>query len=505
AHREAAAHYKTALRYAGMLPAEKRAELLDSYSDECDLIENTTEAKRAQEEALRLWRELGKREREGRAFRRLSEIAFTLSQKLEAEHDLDEAITLLEVLPPAKELAMTYSLKSRLHLYADQFDETIYWGSRAIELAERLRDLETLAHGLTNIGMVEMKHGKQAEGQTKLERSLQLSLAHGFHSHAARAFIDLGVGLSYFRDYKTATRYFDEALAYCAQYDLDYWRTVALGNRALYYIEQGKWAEAEKDILAAENTWRTPIEDVTRARLWLQVRRDGSLSTKELTTAVLLKRDSPLFETAFLVAGLLAEAAWLKEDLTQCRAEAESMFQIACERNLPKQIGYLSYWMWRAGAIAQPPPNAAEPYVMQMAGNWSAAAALWEKYGCPYEQAMALMDGDETAQLTALEIFERLGARPIMEKLRQKMRTEGVRGIPRGPRPTTRENPFGLTSREMEVLACLAKGLSNNAIAKQLSLSARTVEHHTASILQKMGVGSRNEAVALAMKDNLLS
>ena len=135
--------------------------------------------------------------------------------------------------------------------------------------------------------------------------------------------------------------------------------------------------------------------------------------------------------------------------------------------------------------------------------NWQAAAVMWEKFGCPYEQAMALMDGDEAAQLAALEIFERLGARPIMEKLKQKMRAEGIR-IPRGPRPATRENPFGLTSREMEALACLVQGLSNNAIAKQLSLSIRTVEHHIASILQKMGVQSRNEAVALALKNNLL-
>jgi DNA-binding NarL/FixJ family response regulator len=57
----------------------------------------------------------------------------------------------------------------------------------------------------------------------------------------------------------------------------------------------------------------------------------------------------------------------------------------------------------------------------------------------------------------------------------------------------------------MEVLSCLAEGLSNNAIAKKLSLSTRTVEHHIASILQKLGVASRNEAVALAVKEDLFS
>jgi DNA-binding NarL/FixJ family response regulator len=128
---------------------------------------------------------------------------------------------------------------------------------------------------------------------------------------------------------------------------------------------------------------------------------------------------------------------------------------------------------------------------------------MWERFGCPYEQAMALMDGDEAAQLAALEIFERLGARPIIEKLKGQLRAQGIR-IPRGPRPATRENSFGLTAREREVLSYLAKGLSNNAIAQQLSLSTRTVEHHIASIVQKMGVESRHEATALALKYHLL-
>jgi DNA-binding NarL/FixJ family response regulator len=128
---------------------------------------------------------------------------------------------------------------------------------------------------------------------------------------------------------------------------------------------------------------------------------------------------------------------------------------------------------------------------------------VWKERNCPYEQAMALMDGDQAAQLAALEIFERLGARPIAAKLKQRMRAQGAT-VPRGPRPTTRENLFGLTTREMEVLACLARGLRNQAIAKQLSLSVRTVEHHIASILQKMGVQTRAEAVALSSKQHLL-
>ena len=60
---------------------------------------------------------------------------------------------------------------------------------------------------------------------------------------------------------------------------------------------------------------------------------------------------------------------------------------------------------------------------------------------------------DHRAQLDALAIFENLGASPAAERLRHKLRAIGMRGIPRGPRPSTKENPAGLTSRQMEVLS----------------------------------------------------
>ena len=156
-----------------------------------------------------------------------------------------------------------------------------------------------------------------------------------------------------------------------------------------------------------------------------------------------------------------------------------------------------------AGENITPPEWIAKPFALQIAGDWRGAAEEWEGRGCPYEQALALMDGDESAQLAALEIFERLGARPATEKLRQKMRSEGVRGIPRGPDLPPRESLWSYGSRTGSA-GGLVQGLSDNAIAKKLSLSTRTVEHHIASILQKMQVQSRNQAVALALKEKLL-
>lgn len=64
---------------------------------------------------------------------------------------------------------------------------------------------------------------------------------------------------------------------------------------------------------------------------------------------------------------------------------------------------------------------------------------------------------------------------------------------------------FDLSDREYEVLALLVEGLNNPEIAERLYVSKSTVKFHVSSILSKMGVSTRTEAVAVALQNNLLS
>ena len=61
-----------------------------------------------------------------------------------------------------------------------------------------------------------------------------------------------------------------------------------------------------------------------------------------------------------------------------------------------------------------------------------------------------------------------------------------------------------LSRRELDVLALMKRGLSNRAIADELSISRSTVDFHVSNILGKLGVGSRTEAVALAVQHGLV-
>jgi DNA-binding NarL/FixJ family response regulator len=74
---------------------------------------------------------------------------------------------------------------------------------------------------------------------------------------------------------------------------------------------------------------------------------------------------------------------------------------------------------------------------------------------------------------------------------------------PHGERRTT-SAPVRLTPREVEVLRLLAHGHTDREIADALYLSPRTVHHHVATVLAKLGVGSRTAAVAAAQTAGLL-
>ncbi|MDQ3656007.1 MAG: LuxR C-terminal-related transcriptional regulator [Chloroflexota bacterium] len=62
---------------------------------------------------------------------------------------------------------------------------------------------------------------------------------------------------------------------------------------------------------------------------------------------------------------------------------------------------------------------------------------------------------------------------------------------------------YGLTRRKLEVMRLLTEGRSNRAIADELSLSQRTVEHHVLHILTKLGLESRTAVVAFAVRHGL--
>ncbi len=506
AHREAASHYASALRYADQLAPETRAGLLESFSYECYLTDRIEDAAQARLSALEIWREVPQPEKEGHNLRWLSRLSSFMARKAEADSYAKQSVAILQQLPPGSELAMAYSNCAQLYMLTDEVELAEEWGQRAIALAEQLGNNEIVAHALNNVGTASMAIG-DSNGKAQLERSLQISLAHGFEEHAARAYTNLACNAVKLRTYADAGRYLNDGMLYCVEHDLDAWTLYMSGWSARRWLEQGYWEEAANDAHSVldrprvSNIARIPALTVLAC---VRMRRGDHSAIELLNEARELAKRSSELQRIAPVAAARAEAAWLNGESEQCVAEAQWGFDLTTPDKHPWERGELGFWMWRAGALAEPPPGIAAPFAFHMTGDWQAAADAWEKIGCPYERAMALADGDEPAQRNALEIFVQLGAASAAEILRQKLRAQGVRGIPRGPRPTTKDNPAGLTARQMEVLTLMAEGLQNSEIASRMFTSPKTIDHHVSAVLAKLDVRSRAEAVLAAFQLGIL-
>jgi DNA-binding NarL/FixJ family response regulator len=146
---------------------------------------------------------------------------------------------------------------------------------------------------------------------------------------------------------------------------------------------------------------------------------------------------------------------------------------------------------------------------------WDHAATQWRALQRPYELAECLwhaareraLAGDRsTAERDAVEAFRvasGIGAVPLADRIASFARQQRltIADLPRGPAPSTATGEvqqFGLTHRELEVLAMVADGRTNPEIAKALVISPKTASVHVSNILAKLGVASRVEAATLA-------
>lgn len=402
AHREAAAHLATALRYVGLAEPALAAQLYDDWAFEADLsLLVPSEVIDARRQALAIWRQLGRADRVSAGMRWLSRLYWRQGDGALAEDCADEAVREAETLPPGRELALAYSTRSQLHMLHYRFDEAVEWGERAIALSGGPAEIGPRVHALNNVGTALM-FARRAGGRERLQESLALSLQHGLHDDASRAYTNFAEGAALEKDFQLAERLLSEGIAYCVRRDLDSRAQYLIGRQAQLRLEQGRFREAEsiaEGVMALE---RLPMVMHLPAMTVLAVvrMRLGAAEAPVLLDRT-LREGLVTGEAQRIVPVRLAnvEAAWLADDMPAARQELAALAAMNLDNFRPWDLGELAVWWRRCGMDAELPVAGPLPLPREaeLRGDPLAAAREWTRLGVPYEAALSAMQAEGLA------------------------------------------------------------------------------------------------------------
>ncbi|GHN02734.1 LuxR family transcriptional regulator [Cytophagales bacterium WSM2-2] len=511
-HLEASKLYLTAICHAKPEDPEL-VTLYEKHAYECYLTSQFDMAIHSQEQALAIWRNRRVRLKEGDATRFLSRLWWFKGDHEKYMSLALEAITILDNGFPTRERALAYSNMSQLCMLADRSEDGLHWGNKAIDLTTRMEDMEILSHALNNIGTIKMRCiNSQKEGEELLNKSLLMAHEHGYHEHVARAYTNFGANYVIIRKYKKAEEAFDLGLKYCELRDLTSWINYMSSWKSRMLLETGRWKEAE--VLAEQLQLHTnqPEAGIVRVGALISLAkikiRRGDFAEAKPILAEAKKIVMPTREPQRIIAVLATELElhWLTREPYSTTDIEFAIRELFPDKNECWQYSELTYWLNKNKLSGYVDNNVRYigPHEFEMKSDYLHAAEAWKELGCPYEQALALMNGNAENQKQALLLLDELGATAVRDMLRLQLKTNGVKKIPRGPRESTRINPAYLTQRQVHVLQLLEDGLHNSEIADKLFISPKTVDHHISAILSKLEVNSRTKAVLEAKKLGVL-
>ncbi|MDJ0642678.1 MAG: AAA family ATPase [Erythrobacter sp.] len=509
AHKEAADYLEAALEYVDEADPAEAAQLYESWAYEAAIShridDRVIEARR---HALTMWRALQRNDKIADNLRHLSRLHWYRGEAVQANRYLDDAIRLLEQADASERLALAYSMRSQMHMLASRMDDAIEWGTRALELVAENSTPEVEVHALNNIGTARLFLGN-ALGIDDLHRSLNIALENNLHEDSARVFTNLSEYAVDLRRLDLAEETLKQGLAFDTEHDLDSWTFYLRGREAQLRLEQGRLKEAEEVCRAVIGTPGQTLLMKLPARIMLaraQIRMGEEPAARTLEKAH--KDALATGEIQYCIPVLIGmlERAWLigSQSLASEACQALDRIDQACFSHWTR--AEYAFWRHLTGMSESSNDNLGDTaFAPALSGDFVESGIQFAKLGANYlaNVCFALAPTAQTVS-SGLAELNRQGAKAAVARATELLETRGLSRddvtLPRGPYRASRENPFGLTAKEMTVLEYLAQGLSNAEIADEMSRSQRTIEHHVSAILQKLEVENRL-AVLLKLRD----
>lgn len=510
AHRESVAHLGRVLEHGRWLSNAERADVLQQQAEAGEQCGALPVAVAAIREAIAARKRAGDIIGLGNALRMSARAHWMCGESDVAEEQSAEALQVLHGHAGTWQYAMALSGQSQLDMLADRTDDAIARAREAMALAERLGRSDIYLHALTNLCGARCSTDVES-GSREILAAIAETRRRGEPDLVPRLYCNLVYMMTHDRRHLQLFEHIDAGINAAVARDNAPLEAYLRGCRALVLLNLGRTQEAltEAEFVIhgpyPRGIGRFTVEiALARARIRMGVPEDGVLDeARALPTAQRdIMRSAPL-------ALVDAEALWLGLPRPGALERLRAAFDVSLHSHGQLwNLADAALWLTLLGEPAAMPEAVASrlraPYRAHLAGAWREAAAAWSELGCLYEQAIALSMGDEAARREALALFDNTGAAAAAARLRRELRASGVRAIPRGPIATTRAGPAGLTQRQSQVYALLVKGFSNAQIARRLSISPKTAEHHVSAIMARMGVTTRQAAADAARERGLL-
>jgi DNA-binding CsgD family transcriptional regulator/tetratricopeptide (TPR) repeat protein len=496
-HLTAVEFYRIALDRSRTQPASEQAELRERLSIELYLTDQLDEAIEVCSRAVTLRESEGDRESAGTDSCLLSLYRWYDADRAGAEEQASTAVELLHDSPEAGRLAVAYGTQAYLAYQLGDLDATRRLLGQATTVATDVSEPEVQVRLGVIQGCLALATGDE-DARDDMLRHIEVGMRHGLEEPASQAFSNITYLDVEQRRFAAAEQMMATSLQFAQDHEQRICVTWQTGARSRLHLLRGDWQAAVEDANRVLDCSSAPLGRtwpmITRGLVAVRARGVDDEHLLDDAFELALRISDPL--RLLPAASALLERSWVTgggEERAGLIGELAERFAARPE-GLEWALGDLLVWLRRVG-LPVPESDVAAPYRLLLDGDAAGAAEAWHRLGARYDEALALLEtGEPPDAFRAVEMLDDLGADAVAARARRSLRKQGLTGVPPRSRSSTRANPAGLTSRQLEVLALIGEGASNAAVAERLSISEKTVDHHVSAILQKLGVRSRTEA-----------
>ena len=507
AHREASKLLGTAIENYQGEDVDVKITLFKSYAYECYLTNNIEQSLLYAGKTLKLLKNQESIITIAGCLRFISHLRCCAGDWKTAVKIGMEAVDLMKDQPASKEKALCFCNMAQLKMHWGDTAEIIDWAEKAGKIAEEVNDEEALCQSQIILGTIRMNTPSlRIEGWELIQKGLSTALNHSLQEHAARAYSEMAINGMRLKDYRFVKNILQEGNLYIEEKELDFWKLTMLSVKAKLYFETGRWKNTITLIQQLHEAQYRGSFSLSGTVMMGQINmRCGTAGALDMLHSA--KEDAyerlDLHMVVYAVTALL-EYEWLTGEQVIDNDELVKLATVIDRSIYYMDVNEYAFWLMKARNQHLRLKTVYDAYNVSNAASVQKASLHWHKLGNPYMHAQVLFEGNEEDKKKAISIVQELEATAVYERMKQEMRSSGIKGIPRGLRKTTRENAALLTGREMDVLALLKDGLQNKEIAAKLFISAKTVDHHISSILFKLDVNSRVKAVHEAIRLELI-